>query len=202
MTNDQIFALCYQEAVRRTSLYKEVYPVEAYNYVGTTTLLVAALVTSVISAGVSAYGMYEQGQAQKKMGEYNAKIAQNNATAAKQQADAESARIRARGNRLRGAQVASASKSGLILSGSVNDVIFDSSVENELDALTSLYKGRMTASSFQSQAVMSRFEGDTAASLGTIGAGGTLLSGAAQSFGYGAQIDYYSRTNQQPGFKN
>lgn len=167
--------------------------------VATSTILIALAATAVIGAGVSAYGMYAQGQAQKAIGEYNAKIAENNAIAQRQQAQAEADRIRSRHIRLQGAQETAASKSGLTLSGSVNDVMYDSSIESEMDALTAIYKGQIGANQNIASASLSRFEGDQAAEMGTVGAGATILGGIAQGGSYWSMSRQKS-TGTSPSF--
>lgn len=156
--------------------------------VTTTTLLVTAAVLAVVGSGVSAYGMYAQGQSQKKMADYNAQVQNNNAVAARQEASFEADRIRERNTRLRGAQVAAASKSGLAISGSVGDVMYDSALSGELDALTAIYKGDSRSGNYLSQAEMSTYSGNAAVQSSYFNSGGTILGGLGQAGGYAGQI--------------
>lgn len=52
-------------------------------------IAIASLAATVIGAGVSAYGAYAQGEAQKSMYDYQARVAQVNAQIAEQQANTE-----------------------------------------------------------------------------------------------------------------
>ncbi len=162
--------------------------------IATSTILAVAAVAAVASAGVSAYGMYQQGKTQEAIGNYNAKVDQNNAIAARQQAEFDAQRIRDRNVRLRGAQTAAASKSGLSISGSVQDVMFDSGTQGELDALTSIYKGSISSNAQVAAARLSTFEGNAAANASYVSAGGTLLGGVANA-------GQYWMMSKQPGFK-
>lgn len=194
MTNRDKYQLCYAEAQQILARYKSEYPVDAQNFAASSVMAIAAVV-SIAAAGLSAYGMYEQGQAQKRVAEYNAKLQENSAIAARQEAEASARQIRDRADRIRGAQIVGASKSGLMLSGSVNDVMYDSAINSELDALTVIYKGERSAQTLRAQGAITRYEGETAGQLGTIGAGATLLSGATQSLGYWSQSTSMRKLN-------
>jgi hypothetical protein len=155
--------------------------------IATSTALTIAAAVSVAGAGLSAYGMYAQGQSQKKMADYNAKVAENSAIASRQQSEFEATRIRDRARRIQGSQVTAFSKSGLMLSGSAVDVANDSSIQSEIDALTTMYKGNMTGNSYQDEANATRWQGNEASSLGKIGAGATVLGGLSEGAGYLSQ---------------
>lgn len=143
-------------------------------------ILIGALVATVASAATSAYASYASGQAQKKAANTQQKIADNNAMAQRQQASYDSQRIRERNQRLRGAQVAAISKSGQTLGGSAADVIDDSDIQGELEAMNTLYKGDVTAGESVAEGHLAKMRGDSAAFQGTLAAGGSILSGTGQ----------------------
>lgn len=152
--------------------------------IATSTALAAAAVASIAAAGISAYGMYSQGQAQKKMAEYNAEVAANAAKSSQMQGQAEAERIRDRNARVAGAQRASFLSSGVTISGSASDVMYDSALEGELDAMMAIYRGDIGANQANSQAELSRMQGRAAQSASMYNATGTLLTGVGNSLGY------------------
>lgn len=144
-------------------------------------LAIVGIVATVVSTAVTAYGMYQQGQQQKAAGKYNAKVAENQATAAKQAAAVREEQHRERVRRLAGTQRAVSGASGIEEAGSPLLVMADTLEQAELDAQRIRYGGEVSATGFESQARLARFQGDQAARAGTIGAGSTLLSGAASA---------------------
>lgn len=197
MTNKQKYDLCYEQAQKIVAAYREQSAIDVQNFAASTVMAIAAVV-AVVGSGISAYGMYQQGQAQKNVANYNAKLQENSAIAARQEAESAAKQIRDRSDRIRGSQVAATSKSGLMLSGSVNDVMYDSAINSELDALTMIYKGQRSAETLHSQSLITSYEGSVAGELGTIGAGATLLTGATQGLGYYGQSSSMKKINSQP----
>jgi hypothetical protein len=148
--------------------------------VATTTLIAIAAVStaaSLAATGVAVHGQIQQGKAQKQIADYNAKVARNNAIAARQQAQFEADRIRDKARRLAGSQRAAFSKSGIELSGSVNDVMFDSAIELELDALSAIYKGEVAGNNQTAQAEIFKMRGDAAKTGSQLAAAGTAIGG-------------------------
>jgi hypothetical protein len=174
------FELCLKQAELIVKSYRDQAPegYDVYNYqaVG---IIVAVL--AVAGAAVSATASYQQGKTQRKIGEYNANLAKNQAVAARYAAEAQAQKVRERAKRLQASQVVGASKSGLTLSGSVSDVMYDSSVESEIDALTSLYKGQRGAESGYAEAALERYRGRSAQLQGNLAAAGTLLEGGSSA---------------------
>lgn len=193
----------FESCIRQARLLTKEYRLEApddfdpQNYVATTVVLIVAAVAAIASASVSAYGMYQQGQAQKQIADYNAKVAKNGAVAARQEAEAQASLIRTRNLRIRGASEAAASKSGVTLSGSVSDVLNDSAIQGEMDALTSIYKGYRGAQSGLAQAELDRYQGREAGSIAGYGATSTLIGGFAQGASYGTAAYNSSRITSQ-----
>ena len=158
--------------------------------IATSTILAISAAVAVVGAGVSAYGMYAQGQAQKQMADYNAKVQQNNAAMKMQQGQYEAGLIAQRNRRLRGAQAAASGKAGVDVSGSVSDVMYDSALQGEVNRLSAIYKGQIGSDESASAASLSRASGESAVSQSYWGAAGTLLSGAGQGLGYVGMSKY------------
>lgn len=159
-----------------------------------TTVAVVMGVVAAAGAATSAVAAYSAGQQKAAADKYNAQVADNNAAMAQQQAAAESERVRERGRRVIASQRAALSAAGVdIDSGSSVDLGFDSSIQSELDRLTTLYRGDVSATGESAQAGLYRASAKDARIGGALGAGGTLLGGLAQ-----AGATYYSiRNNPQ-----
>jgi len=143
------------------------------------------LALTVVSTAVGVYSAYSQGQAQQKAAKYNAKVAENQATAARNAAAVREQQHRERIRQLAGTQRANSGASGIALEGSPLLVMADTLEQAELDAQRIRYGGEVSATGFESQARLQRFQGAQAAQAGMIGAGSTLLSGAAKAMSYG-----------------
>ena len=153
----------------------------------TTVLTTAAIVIAVAGAATGAYSAIQSAKAQEKAADFNEKVAQNNATLSKYQAAEEARRLRVRNMRIAGAQRVAGAKSGIELtSGSFQDVMRDTAIQGEMDALTALYTGKVDATRSLSQAKLFGMEGKQAMRQGYLNAGASLLSGAssATSAGY------------------
>lgn len=107
----------------------------------------------------------ENAQAALQQSEAQAQLLEKQALANRLQAEAEAGSIRRQNDRTRGTQRVSYLKSGVTLSGSASDVIYDSAIEGELDALNAEYKGRMASQYSRDQAAYSRDQGKQQASL-------------------------------------
>jgi hypothetical protein len=169
----------------------------------------AALALMAVSTAMTAYGMYSQGQQQKAMGEYQSAVAKNNAITAENNAqiqergaaDAEArGRIEEQQHRLKvkgliGSQRSALAASGVqVDTGSALDVVSDSAMFGEMDALTirsnaereaygmrvGAYNSRAQGANFIAEGNMAQLAGSNAARNGMWGAGASLLSGAGQ----------------------
>lgn len=164
-------------------------------WAASTTAIIAAVVAAA-GAATSAVGTYASGQVRKQSEKYNAQVAQNNARLAQEQAAADAQRIREKGRRIMGAQRAALASAGVDPdAGSAVDIGYDSSVQNELDALTALYKGNVAASGSIAQSQLDTYAAKAAGIGGALGAGGTLLSGAAGT------ISTYNELKTNPKFE-
>ena len=141
---------------------------------------IVAITASVLSAGVGTYAAVASAEAASDAADFNAKVAENQALAEQQKAAFEAKQIR-RKNLLRsGSQRALYAKSGITIE-SGQDVMYDSAIQGELDALAALYGGNTAATYYGSKAKLSRLEGANARTSGYLSAGGTLLGGAARA---------------------
>lgn len=147
---------------------------------GLETLAIVGIAMGAVGTAVSAYGSIAAGNAAKDAAEFEAQVAENDARAQSQQAAFDASRIRKRNKRLRGTQTTSALKSGFTMSGSNLDILQDSAIEGELDALTRLYTGAIGAGRSREGAKLARSKGKNAQRQGFMNAGGTALTGLAQ----------------------
>lgn len=154
-------------------------------------------VSAVAGAGVSAYGMIQQGKSQQREANYNAAAQENNAISAgyaaiqeQQAASREADALRENRDRVLASNRTAAAASGLMLSGSVIDVMGDTSLQAEKEISMAYYRGdvstqnsRNQASNFRSQAVMTRSAGANAKRGAYFQAAGTLIGGGASAAG-------------------
>lgn len=148
--------------------------------------------TAAVGAGISAYSAIQQGKATQKEANYNAAVQENNAISAgyaamqEQQAAArEVGTLREQRDRMFASNRTAAAASGLTLSGSVLDVMGDTSLQSEKEISMAYYRGNVNAqnslnqaSNMRSQAVMTRASGANAKRGAYFQAAGTLLSSA------------------------
>jgi hypothetical protein len=155
-------------------------------------LLGAAVATTAASAVISYQGNKAAARSARAIGEANAQLDLQQAAVTQQQAQSEADVVRARNLRLTATQKTTFLKSGLTLdSGTAQDVVYDSSVQGELDALNVLYKGNISAGFSRKQAAISRYEGASRSTAYSYAATTSLLSGAGQALSLAAS----------PGFK-
>ena len=141
---------------------------------------VAAIAASTVSTGLGVYSAVQSGAAQKDAAEFNAAVARNDAIAAQQQAASESRQF-SRRNRLRAAtRRARFAASGIELSGSAEDVMFDSAVQDELDRQNALYRGELRAGRSKAEAGLQEAMGRNAVTSSYLNASGTFLGGVGQ----------------------
>ena len=140
----------------------------------------AEIALMAISTAVSAAGAIAQGNAARSAASFNAAVARQDEAIARAIAAADAARQRSQANRLAGRQRAAIGASGITPEGSPLDVMADSALEAELDALTTRYRGELQARGYGSEAMLQKMRGNAARQAGYIGAGAALLSGARQ----------------------
>lgn len=149
------------------------------------TLALIGIGLGAAGTGISAVGSIQQGKSAKAAGEFNARVAENDAMSARQQAEFDVERIRDVNRRISGSQAAAITKSGVKISGSSSDVMYDSSVQGELDVMSRLFQGRSIAEREYSRAKLSRFQGSQQKKASQFQAGASILTGAGQAaYGY------------------
>jgi hypothetical protein len=141
-----------------------------------TALLVAAVGSTVLQAA----GSIQQGQAARSAANYNAQVAENNAAAARAQAAENARRQRVMNKKALGSIRAGYGASGVTLEGSPLDVLEESAMNAELDALSIEHAGLVRALGFQNDAALERFGGRNASRAGYMGAAAALLGGGAR----------------------
>lgn len=155
------------------------------------------------SAAVGAYGQIEAGNAQAQAAQMSAEINQRNALFAERRAmDAimrgqeEEQRVRQEGHQLKGRQTVQMAAAGLDLSfGSPLDILVDTQIGMELDAMRTRRNAALEAEdfdrqawSYRAQAGLDTMEASSARSGAMIGAVGTLVGGGANVARYRASI--------------
>lgn len=190
-----------------------------------------------VGAAVAVAGAVSQAQAQKQSANYNAGVASSNAVAQKQisdynstvanqnadqavdQAEMVAANTRVMGNRLGGQQTAYLGKYGLV-GGSGDNIKMDSAINNELQAMTESYKGKVAATGFRQQSALDTYQGtlslqagqnqsnlfqmqaDNAQTQGFFGAAGALLGGASKGVAVNNLENPTSESNSVPIWQN
>jgi hypothetical protein len=132
----------------------------------------------------------QAGEAQKDAADFNAAVARNDAIAAQQQAASESRQL-SRRNRLRAAtRRARFAASGIELSGSAEDVMFDSAVQDELDRQNALYRGELRARRSKAEAGLQEAMGRNAVTSSYLNASGTFFGGVSQGLSIAANPNF------------
>ena len=145
-------------------------------------MFMAAMILMIAGTAISAYGQYQAGVQAQKAGDYQASIARQQAQVAQQKAAFEATKLRERGERLKASQRTGYAGRGISLSsGTVEEVLTDTAGDIKLDELAILYGGSMEAQGLHSQAQYSEWAGKQKKKAGTIGAIGSLLTGAGQA---------------------
>lgn len=134
-------------------------------------------------------GAQRQAAASRQQGEYQAAVNEQNARTAQQQAAYEANQFRQRNIRTAGAQKAALAANGVdIQSGSSVDVMTDSAIQGELDALASNYKGQIAYNRYMDAATYARMSGNNAAASYEAQGTGSLLTGLARGATAGAGL--------------
>lgn len=152
---------------------------------------------ALIIAGTAAraIGAIQQGSAARAAGDYNATMLEQSAAVERQQTAAREDAKRREARMVMGSQRAAFAQSGGGMGGSAADVMQQSAINAELDALTLRYEGDLRARGMQTEAASERFAGRQAQRQGYFGAAGSILSGAGQYMG--AQEDRRYRDEQR-----
>jgi hypothetical protein len=154
-------------------------------------------ILAIGSTVLGAAGAIQQGNAAAAAGKYNAQVADMNATLSERRArdalergEREEQRKRSEVAALKGRQIAASASNGVDLSfGSPLDMIVDTAVLGELDALTirkntanEAYDHRVQAVNGRAEARLSKMNASAAQTGGYLNAAGTLLGGAGTAY--------------------
>lgn len=144
---------------------------------------IAYIALAVVSAGIGGYSAYEQGKQAEDAANYQAQTAKNNSISARIQADYEADRTRAKYRQLRGAQTAAYTKNGVSIDGSVSDIFKDTNMQEDLDVMSTLYKGKQNILGEQAKAQLYAAQGKNAYNQGILNAAGSVASSAGSTVG-------------------
>jgi len=171
--------------------------------------LIAAMAMMLVGGAMSAYGQYQQGQAQKKMNQYQADVAQRQAEQVQQAADTnvkltqfqasqDTKMLQRKYMLVEGAQKATAAAMG-VGGGSVTegDIATDTFNTRKLDENMIRYNADLKSWAIRNQAAgevwgletqkeQYTYAGKNAAKAGAIGATGTIFSTVGNVLGMGA----------------
>lgn len=160
--------------------------------------LYAAMFATSVVATVSSYQANKRAASQsQQIGEANAAIDMEQSAVALDQSNFEANQIRDRNRRLAATQRAGFLKSGITLEGTPQDVIYDSALQGELEALSTVYEGQIKANYARKQASIDRYEGASRSSAYKSAATGSLISGVGDALSIAAKGASYNN----PKFK-
>lgn len=138
----------------------------------------------IAGTAINALGAIQQGNSARRAADYNAAMAEQNAAVELQQAGQREEAKRREARMILGSQRAAFAQSGGGMGGSAADVMQQSAINAELDALTLRYEGVLRARGLQAEAASERFAGKQAQRQGYMQAAGSILSGAGSYMGY------------------
>lgn len=147
------------------------------------TVAIISLAITAAAAGVGTYSAVAQGNAAEDAAKRQQEAENANAAAAHNTAALEAGQIRRRNLLRLGTQRANAAKAGVQIEDSAADVIYDTSIQGELEALSALYSGNTSAAYYQSRGRNAAFEGSQAKSASYIDAGSSLIGGLGRGVG-------------------
>ena len=137
-----------------------------------------SLATTVIGAGVSAYGQMQQGKTANAIAQRNAQIMNRNATIAQQNAEFNAKLQEREDRRKRAGQQAGLQASGIEIYEGTNLIAFaNQEWTDEMNAELIHRGGQNEAANLQMKAGVTIAEGQAAQTAGYTSAGGTLLTG-------------------------
>lgn len=133
------------------------------------------------STAISAYSAVATASAQEDSARFNQAVAKNDAIAAQEQSQYEADRIRDRNRRVMASQRSAMLRNGGLLTGSNDDVMFDTAVQGELDVAAEIYKGNVATGAAKSRAQLYGMQASSAGTAGLLGMGSSILGGALQA---------------------
>lgn len=155
-------------------------------------LPVIAVALAAVGTGVAAYGAIEQGKAADDASKRQQQAENLNAQAAMDAANLEAQQIRRKNVLRAGEQRAAGAKSGVLIED-FEGVMYDTSIQGELEALSSLYSGASSAAYSRSRGANARAEGKSAKTASYYRAGSTLLGGLSSTASGASQLPAFKR---------
>lgn len=141
------------------------------------------VIAGLSSAAVGGYAAYSTGQNAKETAKYNEVMGERKATDALERGADQAAIVRDRARRVAGTQTEGAAMSGVeVNSGTPLALLTETAGLGELDAMRTLNNAKREAWGLSAQSELDAFSGRAAGRAGTLNAGGTLLTGAANSY--------------------
>lgn len=145
-------------------------------------LPIAAAALPLISAGASALGVGAQALATHNADQFQAKLANVQARQAQDQASVKASEI-ARGTKQTTAALrAGALQNGFEITGSMSDVLNQTERQGNLDYLTAVYDGSVTATGLRATAQNYKRQAGNALIQGAIGMGSQALGGVTDFY--------------------
>lgn len=137
----------------------------------------AGAIGTVAGAGIKAYAAIRDGNLKAAAEDANAQSAEQNAQLTEMQAAEEERRQRILARKQIGDMRANYAASGVTLEGSPMEVLEESAMQAELDALTIKYMGKTRATQYRNQAAFSRYASKEYKFGGRLSAAGSILGG-------------------------
>lgn len=134
------------------------------------------------SSAIQIVGDLRQANQEKDMADFNRSVANQNAAIVQQQATENARRSLVNSNKLMGKQRAGYAASG-VSGGSALDVLQDTAVKGELDALTIKNQGDIKAAGFANESNLSGYRASNALTTGYVKATGHAVEGAEKAAG-------------------
>jgi len=164
--------------------------------------IATAVAITAVGTGLSAYGAYEQGKQAEKMAEYNAAVERNNALQAQMEAQVAAKAKRKEAEAMNKRQRALYAKAGVVAGeGTPLEVLAETAMDMELEALEIERFGKVTAQKHRDQAAIDIYSGKAAKRAGTLNAGATLLSGLGSMAEMGAMAKMNTKPTVKPTVK-
>ena len=149
----------------------------------------ASLATTVIGAGVSAYGQAQQGKTANVVAQRNAQIQNRNATIARQNAEFNAKLQEREARRRRSSQVARLGASGIeVFEGTNLIAMAEQEFVDDMNAQLTRRGGAIEAGNLQQTAAITSAQGTASRSAGFLGAGTSLLTGAGSAGIQGSKL--------------
>lgn len=151
-------------------------------------LPILAVALAGVGTAVSVYGQVQQAQTAKAMGKYNAKLAEQQALQTEMDAAENIRRKRRENKRLLATQRSRYAKAGVLEEGTPLELLAETAGNLEMETLDYDRQQRMAAAGLRAQGAADLAMGANQARGALIGAGASLLQGAASTAYMGSTL--------------